>query len=68
MGLFGAIGGFLFGKSPQIFDKDGAVKHVFPKKKWEDWQARYTQSSDYNWRNHSGKKRGAIGKNLSQKN
>lgn len=59
MGLLG----FLFGKSPQIFDKDGTVRHQFPKKKWEDWQARYTQSSDYNWRNHSGKKRSAITKN-----
>lgn len=62
MGLFSAIGGFLFGKSPAIFDKDGTVRHQHPKKKWEAWQARYTQSSDYNWRNHSGKKRGSIGK------
>lgn len=62
MGLLSAIGGILFGRSPKIFDKEGNVRHQFPKKKWEDWQARYTQSSEYNWRNHSGKKRSAITK------
>jgi hypothetical protein len=62
MGILSSIAGFLVGKPPKIFDKDGTVRHEHPKKKWEDWQARYTQSSDYNWRNHSGKKRGSLGK------
>ncbi len=62
MGLFSSVVGFLIGKPPKIFDKDGTVRHQHPKKKWEEWQARYTQSSDYNWRNHSGKKRGTLGK------
>jgi hypothetical protein len=47
---------FLFGKSPQIFDKDGSVRHDLPKSKWEAWNNRYHQGSEYNWRNHTGMK------------
>lgn len=45
---------FLFGKKPQIFDKDGSVRHDLGKKKWDAWNARYSQGDEYNWRNHSG--------------
>lgn len=62
MGLLSAIGGFLVGKSPKIFNENGEVTHKHPKKKWEAWQAKYTSSSEYNWRNHSGKKRSAVKK------
>ncbi len=68
MGYLSSIAGFLVGKPPQIFDKDGTVRHHHPKKKWEDWQARYTHNSDYNWRNHSGNKRGDIGQKDPTKN
>ena len=50
----GAILDFLFGKSPKIFDKDGRVRHDLPKEKWENWNNRYHQGSEYNWRNHNG--------------
>lgn len=59
MGLIKGILGFIFGKSPEIFDKQGNVKHQHPDQKWSAWQARYTTSSEYNWRNHSGSKRSA---------
>ena len=53
---------FLFGKPPQIFNNDNQIHHDFPKSKWEAWQARYTQSGEYNWRNHNGQKRSAANK------
>jgi len=46
----------LFGKSPKIFDRDGTVRHDLPKEKWDNWNARYQQGSEYNWRNHTGMK------------
>ena len=45
---------FLFGKKPQIFDKDGSVRHDLGQSKWEAWNARYSQGEEYNWRNHTG--------------
>lgn len=55
----GAILDFLFGKSPKIFDSKGNVYHDHPKKKWDDWNQRYQQGAEYNWRNHTGSKAGA---------
>ena len=49
----------LFGKSPDIFDPDGTVRHNLPKSKWEAWEKRYTSSPEMNWRNHTGTKAGA---------
>lgn len=48
--------GFLFGRDPQIFDKDGTVRHDLPKETWDAWQKRYTAGAEYNWRNHTGMK------------
>lgn len=45
---------FLFGKDPDIFDKDGSVRHRLSKEKWDAWHARYMQGDEYNWKNHSG--------------
>lgn len=50
----GKILDILFGKAPNIFDKDGSVRHQLPKEKWAAWQARYLQSEEHNWKNHSG--------------
>lgn len=50
----GKILDFLFGKSPKIFDKNGTVRHDLPKEKWEEWNKRYQQGQEYNWRNHKG--------------
>jgi hypothetical protein len=52
----GSVLDFLFGKKPQIFDKDGKVRHELPKSKWDAWNGRYQQGSEYNWHNHSGMK------------
>lgn len=54
--MLGKLMGFLFGKDPQIFDKDGNVRHNLPKEKWEAWQNRYTSNPEFNWRNHTGMK------------
>jgi hypothetical protein len=54
MSILKAVGDFLFGKDPDIFDEKGNVVHKFPKKKWEDWQNRWKASPEHNWRNHSG--------------
>lgn len=48
--------GFLFGRDPQIFDKDGTVRHNLPKEKWEAWQKRYFSQPEYNWSQHTGMK------------
>ncbi len=52
--MIGKLLDFLFGKSPDIFDKDGTVRHNLPKEKWDAWNNRYSQGDDYNWRNHTG--------------
>jgi hypothetical protein len=54
----GKILDFLFGKSPKIFDKDGNVRHDLGQKKWDDWNKRYHDGAEYNWRNHTGMKGG----------
>lgn len=54
MGILSAIGNFLAGKDPDIFDENGNVMHKLPKKKWDAWQNRLKTSSEYNWRNHTG--------------
>ena len=54
MGVFKAIGEFLFGKDPDIFDDRGNVLHKLPKKKWDSWQNRMKTDPHYNWRNHAG--------------
>ncbi|MAE73686.1 MAG: hypothetical protein CL675_06295 [Bdellovibrionaceae bacterium] len=56
---------FLFGKSADIFDDNGQVRHKLPEDKWEKWQQRYFSSPEMNWRNHTGMKANAK-KNKSQ--
>lgn len=48
---------FLFGKAPQIFDKDGQVRHHLSKEKWQSWEHRF-QTKDYDWKHHKGKDAG----------
>jgi hypothetical protein len=52
----GTILDFLFGRRPKIFDQDGTVRHNLPKEKWDQWDNRYQQGAEYNWRNHTGTK------------
>ena len=54
MGLLKSIGNFLFGKEADIFDEKGQVLHKHPKKKWDNWQNRYKNDPNFNWRHHSG--------------
>lgn len=54
MGVLKAIGDFMFGKDPDIFDEKGNVMHKLPKRKWDNWQNRMKTSPEYNWRNHTG--------------
>ncbi len=54
MGIFSAVGDFLFGKNPDIFDENGGVSHKLPKKKWDAWHQRTKLDPQHNWRNHSG--------------
>lgn len=54
MGIVKAIGNFLFGKDPDIFDEKGRVVHQHPKKKWDSWQNRMKNDPQMNWRQHSG--------------
>ncbi|HAG90984.1 MAG TPA: hypothetical protein DCL41_03890 [Bdellovibrionales bacterium] len=44
---------FLFGKSPDIFDENGQVRHKLPEEKWKKWDARY-HDEKHNWRKHRG--------------
>lgn len=53
MGIFKAIGDFLFGKDPDIFDETGRVRHKFPEKKWEKWNDRLKADPSYDWRKHT---------------
>lgn len=55
MGIGKIITDFLFGKDPDIFDKDGKVRHNLPELKWKNWNARYLDSPETNWRQHRGK-------------
>lgn len=52
MGLLKALGDFLFGKDPQIFDENGKVRHKFPEEKWKNWNKRF-EKTEYDWRQHS---------------
>lgn len=54
--MLGSVMGFLFGKQPKIFDADGSVRHDLPKEKWDQWNRRYTDNPQYNWKNHTGMK------------
>lgn len=54
MGIFKAVGDFLFGKDPDIFDKQGNVSHKHPEEKWVRWDQRIRQNPDYDWRDHTG--------------
>lgn len=53
-----SIFNFLFGKNPDIFTPEGKVRHKLPKDRWEAWKNRYSASSNYNWKNHTGMKAG----------
>ena len=44
---------FLFGKSPDIFDKSGQVRHKLPEEKWKAWDNRF-HKNQYDWRKHQG--------------
>ena len=66
MSLLTAIGNFLFGKEPDIFDENGNVVHKHPKKKWDAWQNRFKTDQRYNWRNHTGTLSG--GRNIQSEN
>lgn len=65
MKILKALGDFLFGKDPDIFDENGRVLHKHPKKKWEAWQNRTKTDPQYNWRNHTGTR---AGRNNEQNN
>lgn len=56
MGLMKAVGEFLFGKDPDIFDENGNVRHKFNDEKWLKWNNRFKSNPDYDWRLHSAKK------------
>ena len=55
MGLLKALGDFLFGKDPEIFDENGRVQHKFTEEKWRKWDDRLKASPEYDWRNHVAK-------------
>lgn len=66
MGIFKAIGDFLFGKSPDIFDNNGNVNHKLPKRTWDAWNNRIKMDPHYNWRNHIGIRTGNYRKDKNQ--
>ncbi len=49
--------GFLFGKSPDIFDEKGNVVHKFSAEKWQAWRDRFEKNAEFDWRKHQGTKR-----------
>ena len=49
-----AIGNFLFGRNPDIFNERGEVVHKLSREKWEAWHKRTKIDPQYNWRNHTG--------------
>ncbi len=57
MGIMKAIGDFLFGKDPDIFDEKGNVRHKFPEEKWQKWNERLSGNPEYDWRKHGAKER-----------
>lgn len=50
----GKILQFLFGKSPEIFNKKGFVQHDLGKKKWTDWTDRFAKNPEYDFMKHRG--------------
>jgi hypothetical protein len=52
MGIGKTVLNFLFGKDPNIFDKDGRVVHPFSEEKWKNWDDRIKASPDFDWKNH----------------
>lgn len=58
MGILKAIGNFLFGKSPDIFDHSGNIVHKLTKRNWDAWNNRIKMDPNYNWRNHTGTRAG----------
>ena len=68
MGLLKSIGDILFGKQSDIFDEAGNVIHKHPKKKWDNWQNRYKNEPNFNWRQHQGVGRSGSPKDTSTAN
>lgn len=58
MSFLKKLANIIGGAEPDIFDDKGRISHKLPKKKWDDWQNRLIQSSEYNWREHKGSKAG----------
>ncbi|RME17465.1 MAG: hypothetical protein D6797_02490 [Bdellovibrio sp.] len=54
-GILTKVKEWLIGKSPDIFDETGHVRHRFPDKKWQEWDNRF-KGPEYNWKNHSGRR------------
>ncbi len=54
MGILKIIADFIGGKDPENFDKKGEIFHQHPKKKWQDWDNRFSNNSEYDWKQHSG--------------
>ena len=67
MSLLKKLSDFIGGKDPEIFDDKGQIAHKLPKKKWDDWNNRLVQSSEYNWREHKGSQAGATTPTLAKK-
>ena len=55
-----ALLNFLIGRRGEIFNVRGEVQHQLSDKKWQHWQSRYQQTDDYNWRHHTGIRRGGL--------
>ena len=50
-----AILSFLFGKQTNIFDKKGRVHHDLGENHWDEWEDRFEENPDYDWRKHTGR-------------
>ena len=57
MSILKAVGNFLFGKDPDIFDNQGHVVHKFSDEKWRQWDNRLKANPEYDWHQHSAKER-----------
>ena len=45
---------FLFGKKPPIFNQHSEVEHQLKRNRWREWDNRYQQGAEYDWRRHEG--------------
>lgn len=45
---------FLFGKSPQIFNRKGRVEHDIGKTRWNQWTERFNKP-EYDFKQHKGR-------------